>query len=486
MHEKLLQSAVRTIRRDRLLPQGTTVVVGYSAGPDSTALLHVLRELSPELRLRVVAAHLDHALRADSAQDATFARRCAASWGVELRVERVDWASRGGFPTADVEARARTVRYEFLGRVAAELDGVVAVGHHADDRLETMLAQWIRGAGPRGLSHPRTRREDGVVRPLLDASRAAILEFLAERDLPFRLDPTNTGASNLRTRLRHDVIPALLRENPDLARGAGHSAALFADLDEFLEHSARAAAAALRRPGRAGEFILDGPGGRAYHRIVLSTILRNAIRGCSPTAEPGYPALDRLVRAWQAGETAGADLPGRIRVTVTRNEVVVAAGPGHPEPTEAALLALPGQAAPPDGAELSVPGEIRLEGLDASLRVEEVSPAPDDAGKRSGAGVAWMDAEEIRPPLWVRRRLPGDRYRPLGLAGSVKVQDLMVDRKIPRRWREFVPVLADQRGILWIPGFRVDDRSRITERTNTALRIEISGCLPWLAGAEQE
>jgi tRNA(Ile)-lysidine synthase len=224
--------------------------------------------------------------------------------------------------------------------------------------------------------------------------------------------------------------------------------------------------------------VLDGPAGRTYHRIVLSTILRKAVRGCSPAAEPGYEALDRLVRAWQAGEVLAVDLPGRVRVTVTCAEVVVAGRPDRPRPVP--------EVGRGDPAELPVPGVLRLEGLDASLRVEAVSPAPDDAGERSGAGVAWMDADAIRPPLRVRGRRPGDRYRPLGLTGSVKVQDLMVDRKIPRRWRDLVPVLTDQQGILWIPGFRVDDRSRITERTNTALRIEISGCLPWLAGAERE
>ena len=85
----------------------------------------------------------------------------------------------------------------------------------------------------------------------------------------------------------------------------------------------------------------------------------------------------------------------------------------------------------------------------------------------------------------MRGRRPGDRYRPLGLSGSVKVQDLMTDRKIPRRMRDAVPVLADDRGILWIPGFRPDQRSRITERTRSALRVEVAGSLPWLAEAER-
>lgn len=468
MSHAFVRTVRETVRRDDLLPAGRAVVVGYSAGPDSTALLHVLRELGVE----PVAAHLDHALRAESAGDAAFAREHVREHGFAWREERVDWDARGGFPRADAERRAREARYDFLARQALALDAVVCVGHHADDRLETMLAQWIRGAGPRGLSLPRTRREDGVVRPLLDCTRAEVLAYLDARGLPFRRDPTNDDGSNLRSRLRRDVLPALVRERPELARIAGRTASLLADVDDFLAQAAAEGASALRRPGRSGELVLAGPAGRAYHRIVLSTILRNAVRSISPEAEPGYEALDRLVRAWKAGDTAGADLPGGVRVAVSREEVVVLAA------------TIPAGASPLGSRALAVPGILRLDEIGASVRVESVSPPPDDAAGDRGIRVAWLDAAAVRPPLHVRGRRPGDRYRPRGLDGSAKVQDLMVDRKIPRRLRDSVPVVADASGIVWIPGFRVDDRIRITERTRTALRIEISGGLSWLAGAE--
>ncbi len=475
--EALLHTVREALRRDALLPAGRAVVVGYSGGADSTALLHALRELGVE----PVAAHLDHALRPSSADDAAFARAHAREHGFAWREERVDWSAHGGFPERGAERRAREVRYDFLARTAAALHAVVCVAHHADDRLETMLAQWLRGAGPRGLSLPRARREDGVIRPLLECTRADVLAYLAARGLPFLCDPTNDDGSNLRSRLRRDVLPALLRENPDLARAAGRTAALLADVDDFLTRSAADGLEMLRRPGRPGELVLAGAAGRPYHRIVLSTILRNAVRSISPAAEPGYEALDRLVRAWKAGEPAGADLPGGVRVAVTREEVVVLAAPG---PAEAG--GSPGAAVALASRPLAVPGVLRLDEIGASVRVETVTPPPDEAKGGGTRTVAWLDAAEVRPPLQVRGRRPGDRYRPRGLGGSAKVQDLMVDRKIPRRLRDSVPVVADASGIVWIPGFRVDDRTRITERTRTALRIEILGSPVWLAEAERE
>jgi tRNA(Ile)-lysidine synthase len=456
------------IRRDDLIPRDATVVVGFSGGPDSTALLAVLRDLAPELGATILAAHVDHALREDSALDAAWTREHAAEWGIPYVAHRIDWAP-GGVPRANIEARAREARYDFLRRVAAERSAIVAVGHHADDRVETVLAQWIRGAGPRGLSAPRARREDGVVRPLLGATRDEILAFLRSRDIPFLADPTNADGSNLRARLRRDVVPALRRESPDLARVIGRSAALFADVDDFIERESAAAARVLVVCEGPREIVLDGPAGRLYHRVVLSTVLRNAIRRQCASAEAGYDPLERLVRAWQVGGREAIDLCGGVRVSVGRERVVVASSRERPPVLSECRL--------------HVPGVVTLEPLGAVLRVDEFTSAPRETEESDGA-IAWLDAGSIRPPLRVRARRPGDRYRPAGLGGSAKIQDLLVDRKVPRHVRDTVPLVVDAEGIVWVVGFRVDERARISERTGARLRLRVTGDLPWTMEAK--
>jgi tRNA(Ile)-lysidine synthase len=278
------------------------------------------------------------------------------------------------------------------------------------------------------------------VRPLLDCTRAEILGYLASRQAAFRHDPTNEDGSNLRARLRRDVVPALRRENPEIARIVGRTASLLSGIEEVLEERAREASKALVRAERPGELVLDGRAGRAYHRLVLSTILRNAVRGLSPAAEASFEPVDRLVRAWKAGRRYAVDLPGGVRVSVEDGWVVVAGRPASPSLPE---------------REIPVPGSLPLDGFAAYLRVDELSPPPPGAAELSGDAVAWLDANEVRPPLRLRGRHPGDRYRPLGLSGTAKVQDLMVNRKIPRRLRDAVPLVVDGGGILWIPGFRV-------------------------------
>jgi tRNA(Ile)-lysidine synthase len=463
---RFLRDVLDTCRRERLVPRGSVVVCGLSGGPDSVALLRALRDLEQPLDCRVVAAHLDHALRSDSAEDEAFCERLAREWDVPYHAERASPTELRAEGDGGPENAARRARYGFLARVAAREGGVVAVGHHAGDRAETFLAQLLRGAGPRGLSLPRYRREDGLIRPLLDRTRAEILEFLETRGIPYRTDPTNLDGSNLRSRLRTEVFPLLQRENPDAVGAIARAAGSLAAVDDFLDRSAECALGELRIAGPRGELTLDGPRGRTYHRAVLSSLLRKAVRGLGTRGALGFEPVERCVRAWKRGGRLVLDVPGRVRISVEPDRVTLART-DRPQPA-------------PREQVLPVPGRVLWSGSRETgggcvhLTVETRTP-PEDPRSASGPTRAWIDAARVEAPLRVRCRRPGDRYRPLGLGGSVKVQDLFVDRKIPRACRDSVPVVADARGILWIPGFRVDQRGRITETTDTALRLEVRG-----------
>lgn len=210
----------RTLAIRQLLPVGASVLLGLSGGPDSGAMLVVLSRLSRELRLRLRAASVDHGLRPQAADDVRLA--CAQAQALEVPCAPLSLQLR---PGAQLQARARKARYRALlaeaRRVGAEF---VAVGHTLDDQAETVLMRQLRGCGLRGLAGIAPRRDDGVVRPLLDCRRELVHRF-AHQHLPMcAQDPSNQDLTFARVRVRTRLLPALLREDPQAREHLAHLA----------------------------------------------------------------------------------------------------------------------------------------------------------------------------------------------------------------------------------------------------------------------
>jgi tRNA(Ile)-lysidine synthase len=199
-----------TLAERGLFPARGTVLVACSGGPDSQALLHVLHTLRSEHRCRLVAASVDHGLRQEAARELDLAEELATALElpfVRLRVQVP--------PAASLQAQARRARYAALLACANEQGAVrIAVGHTLDDQAETVLARLLRGTGLEGLSAIEPRRADGVVRPLLDADRTLVHRYVQETGIAAAQDPSNGDPRFLRVRIRHQLLPALARENP--------------------------------------------------------------------------------------------------------------------------------------------------------------------------------------------------------------------------------------------------------------------------------
>lgn len=216
-----------TIRERGLLDRGDAVLVACSGGPDSTALVHVLHRLSDELGVSLVVASVDHGLRPESAEEVAHVGRFAASLGLAFEGVRVEVASSGS-----LQANARAARYDALHAIAAARGAQrIAVGHTRDDQAETVLDRMLRGAGVRGLAGIAPRREDGVVRPLIDVTRAEVEAYVARHRLDVLRDPSNEAPRFRRARIRGTVLPALLAESDGVV---AHLAALADEARELV------------------------------------------------------------------------------------------------------------------------------------------------------------------------------------------------------------------------------------------------------------
>lgn len=426
---------------------GQTVVVGLSGGADSVALTGALTTLGASQGFRVVAAHLDHGLRAGSAADAGFCTELCARLGVPLRSARADVAARARREGAGIEAAARSERYAFL-RSVVEHEGAaaLAVAHTRDDQAETLLLRLLRGSGSVGLGAMRPRRGD-VVRPLLGVSRAQVIEYLKQRGLPWREDPTNADPAFLRNRVRHELLPYLeARFNPRVREGLARSAALLADEAGVLAESGHELLSRIARRDGQG-VVLARTALAAAPRAVARVALRQALDEAGGLRGVSLVHVERILDLAASAAPSGRRLPlPRAREAVFHfAELRVGPRPSPPTP-----FAYP----------VPVPGDVDLPG---GLRLL-ARPAP-------GPGVSGAETAVVAVPeegLVVRTRRPGDRVRAGGRELSLK--RFLVDRRVPAELRQGLPLVASGHSVLWVPGQVVDGRAESGRRF---VRLEV-------------
>ncbi|MCA9771932.1 MAG: tRNA lysidine(34) synthetase TilS, partial [Myxococcales bacterium] len=369
----------RTVRERGLLSPGDGVVAAVSGGPDSTALLDVLRAMARPWRLSIVVAHLHHGLRgAEADDDLAHVRALAARFGLPCVVERTQVAEVAAREAANVEDTARRIRYAFLQRVRERSGAaVIATGHTRDDQIETVLLRILRGAGPRGLRGVHPRRADGVVRPLLDVRRAEVLAHLRAADLPWRTDATNADARRDRARLRETVLPVVVAAFGD------PSIEGFADLADTMEREwawTEPLVAAMPLDRRGESLILCR---RELRAMPEGLALRYLDRARAEIGAPAWPLpslLALLRRVTSARDEGMLDLPG-ARLHLERGEAALTRRHGR------APRSRPGWS-----REIAAPGEIDLP--DGGRVWVEWTDALGDAA--AGGGGFDLDAERAR------------------------------------------------------------------------------------------
>ena len=404
----MLDAAARLIREYDLLPPGSKVLCALSGGADSVCLLHIL---SQRKDISLSAAHYNHQLRGDeSDQDEVFVRELCRQWDIPCHVGCGDVAATAKARKQGIEETARQMRYAFLFETAEKLGGAaIATAHNADDNAETVLLNLIRGTGLRGLTGISPKRE-GLIRPLLHVSRAEILAYLEENDLPHREDSTNADENYTRNKLRAQVMPLLRELNPRAVEHFAATAAQLTEIDRYLDGQAKDLLSQVgEEPGRVSlpmEALLTAP-----------TVLRGRMV---------FQLLDRL----------GV---GRKDVRALHVEAVLSL-------THGGSVDLPH-------------GVTARREYDTLILTTENDPPPlwepftPREGETPVPGTSWTVILEGPPwpGLVVRARQTGDAITLPGRKNR-SLKKLFIDRKIPQRERDTLPVVADANGVLFVAG----------------------------------
>ncbi len=465
------------IERHALIAPGDTVVVAVSGGADSLCLLYLLHALAPALGCGLHVAHLDHALRPDSAADATFVAARAVALDLPCTTRRQDVASLARQRRLSPEHAGRLARYAFLREVAAAVAAPVdpprltpiATGHTRDDQAETLLLNLARGSGLAGAAGMLPGRA-GVVRPLLEVTRAETEAYCAAHGLAPREDESNRSPRYARNRLRQEVLPLLEAVQPSARANLAHAARRLAGDLALIE---RLAASALDRamtvqPGPQ----LDRSSAPDDFPSPLAVQLR--VEGWAAAEPELRPHMLRLLlrrilghaegfgeREYAAMLRALAPAAPSMTLTLPKGLVLTRRGAG-------AVLGPPSSPVAALGAyRLPIPGLVRTPA--GVVRAEYASPPEDWRGLPPHE--AYLDRAAAGTELVVRGRRPGDRVRPLGLGGTRKVHDVLIDRKVPWAQRGHIPIVDGPRGIAWVAGLCIGEPYRVLAAGNLAVRL---------------
>ncbi len=454
-----------TVRKYGMLAPEDAILIGLSGGADSVSLLKALAGfLREDLGLALHAIYIDHGLRpGETPGEIEFARQVCEAHGVGFHTEKIDVLGYAEKERLGKQEAARALRYETYENYAVRLGaGKIALGHTADDQVETFFMRLLRGSGAKGLRGiPPVRRTKGkktIIRPLIETSRSEIEEFLAGSSTGFVQDPTNLKNDYERNRIRHNLLPVLRQFNPNLTETILRTTRILAEEDRYFESTVLKALMRLMRAKKDEEAELYLVPLESMEIALLRRTLRMVLELVKGLRGLDFMHIEDIIGLIKQGSPGDRlNLPHGIRAVKKYSTLLITSRP----PVEIGTYGL------------ACPGSVTIPETGAVISAG-IFEKPEVPGIADGKRRVVLDAEKAGLSLAVRGRRDGDFFHPLGFRGRKKLQDLFVDEKIPRDERGGVPIVLTSGGdIAWVAGLRGDDRFKPGPETKKFLVLEI-------------
>ncbi len=468
------EAVVRFFDERGLMHPGAGMVVGVSGGCDSVGLLAAMVEISRDRgrkwSLRV--AHLHHGLRDDADADAEFVAELSRKWDVPCTIEHHDIPTESTQSARGLEETARDVRYAFLRDLAVRTESVcVAVAHHADDNVETVLHHILRGTHLRGaVGIPPVRKLPDsdvlLVRPLLQCTRDQIEEFVRSLRLHWRTDRSNTDVRYRRNFIRHQLLPMLRQGvNPKVDEAILRFASAVREVEEYLLDQGRALLGEAERHSGATSLSLDLKTMTPAPPIVRKVAMRLALEELGlPLQGMSMERFDELSALCEPDGRPAVTLPGNFVARKQRDEILIAPLEQSPSSESESIT-------------LQVPGSTDLG--DARTIACEFAPLDPPSFTEHCCshrpGIELLDADALQGPLVWRTRKDGDKFHPLGCPGTQSVSDFLTNMKLRKPDRARVRCMCDDGGIVYLVPLRIDERVKVTPQTKRVLRVTARG-----------
>lgn len=451
----MIEKVTETINQYHMLEEGDKVVIGISGGPDSVALLHILLKLQPRFKLILYLAHMNHLLREEAKEEALFVKKLAKSVKLPLIMEERN-VLQDSSKNLSLQQKARKIRYEFLIQTAKKLNATkIALAHHEDDNIETILLWLMRGCGAEGIKGipPRRKINEGlyIIRPLIKNTKQEIQDYLQLHKLSFKIDASNFKKNYCRNKIRLELLLQLKKYNPKIKEALNRLATLWNQDNEYLNLLAIEAKNKVLEEGR-----IDLKKFTLLHQAIQSRILRQLIEEVKGNLQGiSWRHIEAIIKLIKKGQ-GRLDLPSNIKVEREYERLMIYQGKRE-------------EIRKGEERYLKIPGVTEVDELKIETQVitkESLSP------KFSLSSEAYLDYDKVKLPLLLRHRKKGDKFHPYGMTGSKKIKDYFIDLKVPKRERDKIYLLEDQEGIIWVMSpNRIDERVKVTNATKNVMVI---------------
>ncbi|GAB6184335.1 tRNA lysidine(34) synthetase TilS [Thermodesulfovibrio hydrogeniphilus] len=460
----IVDKVKNTVEKFNMLSLNDHVLVGLSGGPDSVCLLNILKLFKQQYKLKISAAYIDHGLRPeDVPKEIEFCKKMCEELDIPFYTQSIPVKDFARQEKINIQEAARILRYGALDQISLNIKAhKIAVAHNADDQAETVIMRLLRGAGPAGLSGiPPVRKK--IIRPLIEVERAEIENFLKEKNIPYIIDPSNESLKYLRNKIRHTLMPIIKSIQPHATKIISRTADILREENDYINVAVTKALMRLmsRKTDYKVELFVNPM--EVLNVVILRRALRVAIDSVKNLKGIDFEHIEQIITLIKKGKPGDRIyLPKGIRAIKGYSTLIITSEPPKKLSTYT----------------IDQPQEIFLEEASLSLSIKEfeLNQLNQDLQALNfgdGKKIAYIDADKIKFPLIVRCRRPGDYFYPFGFGKRKKLQDFFVDEKIPRDERDIVPIIESEGKIVFIAGYRLDDRFKIGDNTKRCLEIKV-------------
>ncbi|MCD4829085.1 MAG: tRNA lysidine(34) synthetase TilS [Candidatus Cloacimonetes bacterium] len=453
--QAFMQDFEAFVEQHKLIQPRDCILVGFSGGPDSTALLQALSHLRPKYQINLLAAHVNYGLRgADSDADERFVTEFCFARNINIVSKKAQLPHKG-----NLQSHARDVRSQWFGSLCKPYRvQKIALGHNRNDQAETVLLRLIRGAATSGMKGILPHA-GSVIHPLLPFSRQRLEGFLESEGLSWRTDSSNAETKYSRNRIRHELLPWIRDNmNPDIVDRLYETAQVFAQTDEVLNQLV------LHRLQKHSVVMSDDQcklplqSVRNLSPVLRFYLYRSLYAHLNGDEKDFYGAhFDRIEQILDAAGSKYINLPGDI-VAVKQYDDLLFCRADSLSPVDAE-----------NNREIStLRNRLLFDNYRISMKKIKKLPTRHSFENRH---VAYMDFDKVTFPLTLRHRQQGDRFIPFGMKHHKKLHDFLIDEKVPRFDRDKLVIIEDAEKIIWVCGMRVDQRVAVDDNTRSILMV---------------